>query len=50
MQHVQLYFTDVTILKYKKVEYNNLAVKVFQYHILEPYRSYLMNFELITLE
>lgn len=41
---------DDGFLKYKKVEYSELAKRAFQNGVKEPYRSFLSHFELATLE
>lgn len=50
MQYISLNETDTAILNFKKIEYTRLALKTFQIGLLEPYRSYISNFELKTLE
>ncbi|KAF5287216.1 hypothetical protein FQA39_LY15993 [Lamprigera yunnana] len=50
MQYVQLYVADPNLRIYKKLDYEKLSLKTFQLRILEPYRSFLIHFELNTLE
>ncbi|KAF5307279.1 hypothetical protein FQR65_LT06995 [Abscondita terminalis] len=50
MQYIQLYIVDENLRNYKKFEYEKLALKTFQLGILEPYRSFLIHFELNNLE
>lgn len=50
MQCITLNSTDANFLSYKKTDYNKLALKTFQIGLLEPYRSYISNFELNTIE
>lgn len=50
MQHITLHNRDPNLVQFKKFEYNKLALKSFQIGLLEPYRTYISNFELHTLE
>ncbi|KAF5294016.1 hypothetical protein FQA39_LY13570 [Lamprigera yunnana] len=50
MQYVQLYVNDPNLRTYKKIEYEKLALKTFQLGILEPYRGFLIHFDLKNLE
>lgn len=50
MQHVQLHVIDKTLQLYKRHEYTQLSLKVFQLGILSPYREFLLHFDLTTLE
>ncbi|KAF5297581.1 hypothetical protein FQA39_LY12057 [Lamprigera yunnana] len=45
-----LYVADPNLRIYKKLDYEKLSLKTFQLGILEPYRSFLIHFELNTLE
>ncbi|KAK4885763.1 hypothetical protein RN001_002034 [Aquatica leii] len=50
IQIISLNANDPNLLIYKKFTYNQLALKTFQIGLLEPYRSYLSNFQLNTIE
>lgn len=50
VQHITLNINDANYLHFKKIEYEKLALKTFQIGIIEPYRSYLSNFTLTTIE
>ena len=50
MQNITLNIQDPTYLQFKRGEYSKLLVKTFLRGLLEPYRSYLGNFELSSLE
>lgn len=50
IQYISLHSQDPNLLAYKKFEYNQLSLKTFQIGILEPYRSYLSNFDLLSIE
>lgn len=50
MQNVTLNIQDPNYLAFKKLEYDKLALKTFQIGLLEPYRSFLGNFEFKTIE
>ncbi|KAF5294981.1 hypothetical protein FQA39_LY13291 [Lamprigera yunnana] len=50
MQCVRLYVNDPNLRTYKKIEYEKLELKTFQLGILEPYRGFLIHFDLKNLE
>lgn len=50
LQHLTLNIQDPNYLLYKKQDIQKLALKTFQIGILEPYRSYLSNFDSNTIE
>lgn len=50
LQHLSLNIQDQALLTYKKFEAEKLSLKTFQIGLLEPYRSYISNFELNSLE
>lgn len=50
MQYVCLHNNDKNYLAYKTVDYAKLALKTFQIGVLDPYRTYISNFELKTIE
>lgn len=41
---------EPNLLAYKKFSYDQLALKTFQIGLLEPYRGYLSNFDLTSIE
>lgn len=50
MQYVTLHTSDANYLNFRRHDYSKLALKTFQIGLLEPYRSYLSNFDLLTIE
>lgn len=50
LQHLTLNIEDSNLLTYKKYEAEKLCLKTFQVGILEPYRSFISNFELNNIE
>lgn len=50
MQHISLYATETNFFDYRKNECEKLALKTFQIGLLEPYRSYVSNFEIRSIE
>lgn len=50
LQHLILNIQDQNYLLYKRHDVEKLALKTFQIGLLEPYRSYLSNFECDSLE
>ena len=50
IQNISLHNNDPHYLAYKKIDYAKLALKTFQIGLLEPYRTYISNFELTTID
>ncbi|POS82905.1 hypothetical protein EPUL_005149 [Erysiphe pulchra] len=50
LQHLTLNIEDPNLLTYKKYEAEKLSLKTFQVGILEPYRSFISNFEFNNIE
>lgn len=50
LQFVQLHETDPNSFLFKKHLYHNQSLQIFCSGLLEPYRTYLMNFDLPNLE
>ncbi|KAK4875074.1 hypothetical protein RN001_011496 [Aquatica leii] len=50
LQHIQLYENDVNVQQLKKSFYSEQALQTFLIGLNEPHNTYLMNFEIKTLE
>lgn len=50
MQNILLNTVDPDYFRFKTLEYNKLALKTFKNGLIEPYRTFVSNFEINTLE